>query len=327
MKCTGRKLTIVLFAFFAAVTLSLSGCGKQSLVRQYPLFGTEDALSTIDALEIKGFTEDLCVTAGDVIPEGMGELQTSAGLFSLDTGETLYANHVFDQMYPASITKVLTALVFFEHYNGDYSEILTASENVKNLEPGSSVCGFAPGDQISLDTVINGMLLNSGNDAAIMIAEYIAGSTDAFCEMMNETARKLGATHSHFVNPHGLSDENHYTTAYDLYLIFQKAMQYDKFVEIINKDKYEGQYKKADGKAKPFSWETTNLYLLGDKETPDNITVIGGKTGTTKAAGYCLILLSKDKENKRYISIVLKANDRTALYQEMSELLKKAGGV
>ncbi len=280
--------------------------------------------STSSNGNIVGFSDNLCVTSGNVIPEGMSELQTASALFSLDDRNVVYANNIYDKMYPASITKILTALVFFQNYSGDYSEILTASASVKIDEPGASLCGFAQGDQIPIDVVLNGLLVYSGNDAANMIAEFIGGSVENFVAMMNDTARKLGATGSNFVNTHGLSDENHFTTAYDLYLIFNEVMKYDKFVELISQKEYNGQYITASGKDKTVKWESTNLYFTGVKNTPENITVVGGKTGTTKAAGSCLILLSENQMGKKYISVVMKAEDKSQLYDEMSQLLVKA---
>lgn len=110
---------------------------------------------------------------------------------------------------------------------------------------GSSICGLKPGDQLTLDQALYGLMLCSGNDAANVIAEYISGSTDKFAELMNKEAQALGATQSHFVNPHGLPDDNHYTTAYDLYLIFNAAIKDDRFVNYISTKKYTTSYTDA----------------------------------------------------------------------------------
>lgn len=307
------------------IIVSLCGCGKKNLASEYPQIGVNDKLfENSSAGQIKGFADDLCVASGNIIPEGMNELQTSAGLFSLDTKEVIYANNIYEKMYPASITKVLTALVFLQNYKGDYTEVLTAGESVEIRESGIQSCGFKEGDKIPIDVALNGLLVYSGNDAGNLIAEYVAGSVDNFCVMMNETARKLGATGSNFTNPHGLSDENHYTTAYDLYLIINEAMKYDKFAELVSVKEYEGSYTKASGEEKKVTWASTNLYFTGDKEIPENINIIGGKTGTTSAAGSCLILWSENMAKKKFVSIVLKAENKALLYDEMSQLLTKA---
>jgi D-alanyl-D-alanine carboxypeptidase (penicillin-binding protein 5/6) len=163
--------------------------------------------------------------------------------------------------------------------------------------------------------------MRSGNDAANTIAEMISGSTEAFAQLMNEEAQALGATNSHFVNPHGLSDEEHYTTLYDLYLIFQAAVSDDTFCTIINTGSHTATYQNSAGETVTAEWSTTNRYLKGEQEAPEGVTVVGGKTGTTDAAGYCLVLYSKDDSGTPYISIVLKGDSRDDLYVQMNELL------
>ena len=140
---------------------------------------------------------------------------------------------------------------------------------------------------------------------------------------MNSEAKALGATGSHFVNPHGLHNENHYTTAYDLYLIFNEAIKYDSFNEIIHMTSYQTAYYDKDGKAKELTVNNTNRFLRGDFQAPENITVIGGKTGTTNAAGHCLILLSRDTSGAPYISVILNSSASDVLYPEMVQLLEQ----
>ena len=134
----------------------------------------------------------------------------------------------------------MTALVAMENGSGDM--LLTASENVTKLESGAQTCGIKEGDQMTLNQALHLLLINSANDAAVLIAEGIAGSIEGFSEMMNAEALNLGATNTHFVNPHGLSDDNHYTTVYDMYLITNAAIQYDRFNEIIHMKEYQTVY-------------------------------------------------------------------------------------
>ena len=224
--------------------------------------------------------------------------------------------------------------VYFDvaKYNKDYhygklsgrnlDDVLTVSSDAVNtLMSGSSICGLKPGDQLTLDQALYGLMLCSGNDAANVIAEYISGSTDKFAELMNKEAQALGATQSHFVNPHGLPDDNHYTTAYDLYLIFNAAIKDDRFVNYISTKKYTTSYTDASGAQVNQVWVNTNGYLKGTYDMPENVTVIGGKTGTTEAAGSCLVLYSESQDKKPYISIVLKGNSKKELYTLMTELL------
>jgi D-alanyl-D-alanine carboxypeptidase len=123
------------------------------------------------------------------------------------------------------------------------------------------------------------------------------------------------------MNPHGLTQENHYVTVYDMYLMFNAALEYDLINDIIHMPNYSTVYKDKDGNDKEISVNSTNLYLQGEKNAPDTVTVIGGKTGTTNAAGHCLILLSRDSSGKSYISVILRSEGRDILYQEMTDLL------
>ena len=224
-------------------------------------------------------------------------------------------------MYPASLTKTMTALLALKY--GHLEDTITASANVYISESGAQLIGLKEGDKLTLDQALHALLMYSGNDASIAIAEYISGSVDEFCNLMNREALELGATNTHFVNPHGLTDDSHFTTAYDLYLIFNEAMKYDKFKEIIGMTEYTTTYSDRDGNPKELNIKNSNLFLTGDYQPPSNVSIIGGKTGTTNMAGSCLILLSNDQKGNPYISVILKASDRDSLYKEMSRLLEQ----
>lgn len=272
---------------------------------------------------LEGFAKDLCIATGDV-EEGTDvdmSMAVAAGLFDVNDSNVIYAKNIHEKLNPASTTKILTALCALKY--GNLDDVLTASENVYITESGAVMLGIQKGDTMTLDQALHALLLKSANDVAIMVAEHIGGSVEGFSDLMNEMANSLGATNSHFVNPHGLTDPNHYTTIYDLYLICNEVVQYDKFIEIIHTEKYTSTYHDKNGNPKEMSVSTTNAYLKGDAHAPNNITVIGGKTGTTSAAGSCLILYSKDQSNNPYISVILKSTDRTMLYQEMTDLLNE----
>lgn len=317
-----NKVWIRYAALAIICILLLTGCSNDKLIMEYASSELHKGIGS-DENKITGFADNLCVTTTDVIPEGMPVLETSAGLFGVDTREVIYANRIHERMYPASLTKVMTALVLLENYSGDFSDTLTASKNIYIKETGAQLCGFKEGDTVTLDQALRGLLMYSGNDAAVMVAEYVAGSVDEFVKMMNQKAIELGATKTHFTNPHGLSDKEHYTTAYDLYLIFQEAIKYDKFRQIIHEPTYQFDYQGADGNKKSMNWKTTNLFLNEERTVPESVVLIGGKTGTTAAAGSCLITLSQNMQNEDFICVVLKAKDKTSLYDEMSQLLMR----
>ena len=172
---------------------------------------------------------------------------------------------------------------------------------------------------MSLDQALRILLVYSANDVAMLIAENVGGSVERFVEMMNQEAVRLGATNTHFMNPHGLTESEHYTTVYDLYLIFNEAIKYETFNEIIHMSGYQTVYYDKNGKEKGFD----NQFLKGEQQAPANVTVIGGKTGTTSAAGYCLMLFSRDANGSPFISIVLRAEGAAQLYSEMIDLLEE----
>ena len=324
MKCTNKYKILIL----AVVSLLLlGGCKERTDVADaYDVYATSDsyALTQTDSQELPGLlAADLCVggTENSTPADGINaDYAQTAAVFSVDDQEVTYAQNIYQKMYPASTTKILTAYIALKY--GKLDDVLTVSdEAISSLMMGSSICGLKPGDQLTMDQALYGLMLCSGNDAANVIAEYISGSIDKFAELMNQEAQALGAIQSHFVNPHGLPDDNHYTTAYDLYLIFNAAVQNDDFVKYISTKKYSTSYTDANGNAVDQVWFNTNGYLKGSYDAPENVTVVGGKTGTTDAAGNCLVLYSKSSSGKPYISIILKGNTKRELYTLMTELL------
>lgn len=272
-----------------------------------------------------GFAADLCVTLKASVSANDVQIEESAAalLCDLNKKDILYAKNQYEQMEPASLTKVMTALIALKH--GNLDDVYTASANVEISESGATLIGLKEGDTMTLEQALHGLLMSSGNDAAVLIAEGISGSVEQFCALMNEEARALGATRCSFKNPHGLTEEGHYVTAYDLYLIFKEAIQYDEFNEIINAPTYSTVYKDKEGKSKELSCESTNLYIKGTYNPPENVKVIGGKTGTTSSARNCLILYAKDTAGNPYISVILKCSERGILYEEMTDLLSEIG--
>lgn len=314
------SLSCVLFI----LTRTLSGCGM-AFGLPYHENSTDSSFSIAQAAgesaeKADGFASSLCVTDGAVAADGVTISENAAGvLFDVNNREVLYAQNVFTQLYPASLTKVMTALVALDNASPD--TVLTASETVNQLEPGAQTAGIMPGDTMTLNQALHIMLINSANDAANLIAESVGGTTESFVQMINDEAAKLGATKTHFVNSNGLTDENHYTTPYDIYLIFNSAMQNELFREIINTATYSTVYHDRDGNDKTCDVTTTNQYLTGGVSAPQGITIVGGKTGTTNAAGHCLVLLVRNSAGNPYITIVMRETNQDALYTDMNSLL------
>ena len=268
---------------------------------------------------------NLCVTDGTEfgLDQVDSQIAEGAGLFNIDSGEVLYSQNLLGQLYPASTTKILTAYVALKY--GDLDQEITVSEYACDQASDSSICNLNPGDVLTLRQLLYGMMLRSGNDAAIAIAEGVSGSVEKFVELMNSEALLMGASHSHFVTPNGLHDEEHYTTIYDMYLITNQALSYNEFVEILQTVSYDVYYKDISGEEVQQTWTNTCGYLSGSYTAPTGFTVIGGKTGTTNPAGYCLVVYCTNAKNEHMICIVYHADSRGNLYYLMNEMLYQFG--
>ncbi len=319
----GRRLAAA-FAALSLTVCTLCGCGGPGYEMSYQSAAKVSSFNVTVGQEngsAKPFAADLCVVGRESLDSETVDMTKAeaAVLFDLNGREVMYSKNAHEQLYPASITKVMTALVALK--NGSLDQMLTATDAVKITEPGAQLCGLKTGDTMTLDQALHILLMYSANDVANLIAENIGGSVERFVEMMNEEALSLGATNTSFANAHGLTDESHYTTPYDLYLIFNEAIKYETFTEIIQMTSYQTTYYDANGRAKEVSYTTTNRFLKGDFQAPSNISIIGGKTGTTNAAGHCLILLSRDTQGSPYISVILRAESNDDVYLLMTDLL------
>ena len=313
-----RIISIALIASFV-----LTGCQTDvSIFNNYDVILPHDGQNAFGTKEQQLFSSNICVVPKKKQSEK--DLFMTAGaslIFDNTDNKMLYADNIYQKMYPASTTKILTALVALKY--GNLDDVVTIGYNATHItEYEAKLCGFAEGDKITLKKLLYSFLICSGNDAGIAIAEHISGSVEKFAELMNKEAKSLGCSGSNFVNPHGLHDDNHYTTPYDLYLVFHELLNYDVFMDIINQSSYKAEFKGADGSKKTLWFSSTDKYLLGSAKAPDGVTVIGGKTGTTSMAGSNLILYTKNDNGKDYISVVMHASDSFSLYSQMSHLLE-----
>ena len=291
---------------------------RMSYDLESPVFGIHQGGNMM--VKTAPFADGLCVTETDVDADAIFISAAEAALFDLTSEKVVYAKNIFEQRSPASITKIMTALVALRYGNMD--DMVTVDEEAFDIEETSSVCELHAGDRLTLKQLMYGMLIASGNDAAQMIAKHVGGgSISSFVELMNKTALEIGATHTHFVNAHGLTASDHYTCAYDVYLMLNAAMKYDLFMDIIQRQNYYAEYTDADGDAYAMTWETTDHYLTGEASKPSNVVIYGGKTGTTDDAGACLALISKDLYGNPFISVILHSDSKETLYPEMNQVL------
>ena len=225
-------------------------------------------------------------------------------LYELNTDTVLLEQDADARLYPASTTKLMTALVAMEY--GNPEDIITVpAEAVDGLFELGSASYLLAGEEISFMDLMEYMLIASGNDAANAMAIHISGSISAFADLMNNRAQELGCTNTHFVNPHGLHDEEHYTSARDLLRIAKAAMENPTIAEIVAKDEV---VLPITNKHPQTTTKYTTNYLISRKSTRDYYYegAIGIKTGTTTPAGLCLVAACV-KGDYTYYTVVLGA--------------------
>lgn len=194
-----------------------------------------------------------------------------------ESGNVLYSHNGTNKIYPASTTKILTCILAIE--NLKLTDTTIVSNNVVLSTPiGSSIMGVKAGELYTIEELLYGLMLPSGNDAALVVAEAVSGSTEKFVELMNEKVKSLGCKNTHFVNPHGFHDDNHYSTAYDMSIIFKYCLNNETFKKIIETTEIEVKAANSDNTLK-----LVNSNRLQNKNYPDIYYeyIKGGKTGYT----------------------------------------------
>lgn len=252
---------------------------------------------------------------GDIWPQAPEIASESGILIEPESGTILYAKNATEALYPASTTKLMTALLTLENCSLD--EIVTYSSTaVLSLEPGSSHIGLRVGEQLTVRDSLYGLLLPSANEVANGLAELVSGSIEAFAEKMNGRAAELGAVNTHFTNANGLHDDSHYTCAYDLALIMQACIQIPTFVEIDSAPTYVRPADSLLNKEIPMG--STHKMMRENTEYYDP-DVICGKTGWTQQAGRCLVTYA-ERDGLSLICVVMKSEEPHQ-YQDTKSLL------
>jgi D-alanyl-D-alanine carboxypeptidase (penicillin-binding protein 5/6) len=314
-----NHVAVLLSLLLLALTV-LGGCQKQETTLPSYKKHYEEVRANYTVEGCDGMAKDLAVVSlADATDSAFSQNVKAALTVNEDTQEVLLSYHSFDKMYPASITKVMTALLTLE--NGNFEEEVTLTHDITFDEGNVVRSTLKKGDTVTVEGLFNALLVASDNDCAVILAEYLAGSVEKFTEMMNARAKELGATHTHFANANGLHDANHYTTAYDLYLIFREAANYDRFLNTVGQKDYTLEYTSSQGYAVEEYMSSTNAYFHNTYPIPTGVTVVGGKTGTTSIAKSCLILMTKNQEGETMISVVLGAETKDVLYETMSDLI------
>lgn len=246
---------------------------------------------------------DKLAPEGELLDTALASVQSSI-LVDARTGKVLFEKNADEQRAPASLTKIMTCLIALEKC--ELTDQVTICD-LDDLAKDASVAGFKEGEVLTMEDVLYGLMLESGGDAALAIAVHIAGSVEAFSDMMNERAAQLGMDNTRFTNPHGLTQEGHYSTARDLAILTLECMKYPKFRKIVSTYQYTCYPTNKSSKNNELI-NTNRLVNPSDSEKYAYGNAIGVKTGYTSAAGYCLASAAT-KGDMELIAIALNGSD------------------
>ena len=234
-------------------------------------------------------------------------------------GQILYERNADQKMYPASTTKVLTAVVVMENCNLE-DNVTVSQTAINSVESGYITANLKAGEVFTVEQLLNILIVSSANDAALVLAEHVSGSVEDFCKLMNETAAKIGCTNSNFVNPNGVHNENHYSTARDLALIGNYSLKFETLKELYNKTYFKlpvTDIYTSDDRI----FGTTNELISSNYENNYYEYAIGMKTGHTTPAGYCLMGYA-EKNGLELITVLLKSSTSDNRYLETKMLFE-----
>ena len=246
----------------------------------------------------------------------------AALLMDYESGRMLYGLNERDTEYPASITKVMTALLTLEAVDQGVLTLdqpVTAPSLVNDMDPTGSSADIKEGEVLTVEQLLYCMMLVSANEAACILAETVAGSQDAFVALMNQRAQELGCTGTHFVNPNGLHDPNHYSTAWDIYLFTREAMKNETFMKICGTASYVVPATNMSEERELYTTNSliSNWRIMGYQyDGADGI-----KTGSTEESGYCLVSSAK-RSGRRLVAVVLGCKGNGATVESFSESAK-----
>lgn len=322
-----KRLPRVIALVLACSLVLLTGCGSRTYKASKQL--DIGVLPNLPLYSDCGMAQEYAVVGKD---EELNAANYSgvyaAMLLDNTTGEPVIAHNAHKRIYPASMTKLMTGLLVIESIEkGDISldDMVTLNRKVTFDDWDAMASDLIGGCRVDVKNLLYGLMITSYNDCGVILAELIAGSESAFCDMMNEKAREIGATNTHFENCHGLHSDDHYTTAYDLYLILEEFSKHDLAYIIDSLPTYDFTYTDADGNEQVVTIEPTNEYLTGEMNLPDGYSIGSWKTGTTEEALNCLIMeLKNESTGHEYVAIIAGADGKEALYSLMTSMINTA---
>lgn len=242
-------------------------------------------------------------------------------LVETSTGRILYEKNSTRQMYPASTTKIMTAILVIENCN--LSDMVTVSETaISNIPSGYVTCDIQIGEEISVKDLLYALMVKSANDAAYVLAEHVAGTVDDFSAMMNAKAKEIGCKETNFVNPNGIHNQRHYSSAYDLYLMTQYGIKNETFRTLVSTTSYTLPATNKHLETDRY-FTTTNELINPDSKENFYSNAIGVKTGFTSQAGNCLVA-EASRDGLNFIAVVLNAESSKSRYTDCKTLFDYA---
>ena len=301
-----NKLLIILVIFILFISNTIIVNGVENIIGNN-VSGSNEILSEEDELVDLGEIQKEIIETS-VEPDEISLASRIALIYDRASGRILYEKNGNKQTPMASTTKIMTAIVVLE--NANLKDVVTI--NSKAAGTGGSRLGLKKNDKITVNDLLYGLMLRSGNDAAIALATHVGGSVEGFAKMMNNKAKELGLVNSHFVVPHGLDNAGHYTTAYELAKMADYALNIDKFKEIV-------------------STRNTTIYINGYAKAINNTNqllgsvsgVYGVKTGFTNGAGRCLVTACK-RDDLDVITLIIGANTTKQRTSDTIKLIQYA---
>ena len=286
--------------------LAIAACAAITICTATGALAEPEPAATEEAAPAPAVTSAQIYTENPDATPPNTEHSESALLMDMRSGRLLYGKNITERLYPASTTKMLTGIIALE--SGRMDEVATATyEALQSITLEDSHMGILVGEELTMTDLVNGMLIYSANDAANVIAIQLAGSMQAFVDLMNAKASEIGMTDTHFTNACGVHDDNHYTTASDLATLARYCMQNEQFREIVKQPTYhiDPTNKYSLNRDLP----ATNLFLSTARSSYYLYKPCTGiKTGTTEAAGHCLVA-SAEYNGLELLTVVMKCDD------------------
>lgn len=324
----GRNPMLALYGVLLCLILGVGSSVFHVWERVFPPAALQASVQAVDAprsfaaqgtfrgtLQTAPETDEVVERLFNLLDRELGEAISAQGAAVLDeNGELLYGRNADTQRSPASMTKLMTAIVVLDA--GCLEDTVTVGDLYSCYEDGSVLLYLEEGERIAMKDLLAALMILSANDAAAAVAIHVGGSIEGFAQMMNDKAEELELVNSHFVNPHGLTAEGHYTTPRDMAQIVRRASGYETIRELATLSEYHIESTGPDGEIKEYDLKSGNPFANGSV-TMEPFRYLCGKTGYTNAAGLCLAAAYEDtRDGKQYYCVVMNSQ---AHFEDMTE--------